>query len=75
MRGKVDILTNIFSQKEILKHIAWLENEIDTCLLFDLPTHNLESDLNFIKEVLCPNKTVKPNKTVVNYLYNLFHIK
>ena len=45
MREKVDTLTNIFSQQEILKRIAWLENEIDTYFLLDLPTQHLESEL------------------------------
>ena len=30
--------------------------------LFDLPTHHFESDLNSIKEVSYPNKTVEPKK-------------
>ena len=71
----MNILTKKFSQQEILKHIAWLENEIDNCLLFDLPTHHLESDLNSIKELLYPNETIKTKKTTMNYLYNLFHIE
>ena len=47
----MDIL-KAFSEQEILNHIAWLENEIDTCLEYDLPTQHLESELNSLDEVL-----------------------
>ncbi len=37
---------------EIGKRVIWLENEIDTCLAYDLPTTSLENDLIDILKIL-----------------------
>jgi len=34
------------SFEEIIKHILWLESEIDLCLQYDLPTEHLEKELS-----------------------------
>ncbi len=35
--------TKALSSREINKHLAWLEYEINLCLQYDLPTQHLES--------------------------------
>ena len=46
------IIAEALSEQEINKHITWLENEIDRCLEYDLPTQRFESELNALDEVL-----------------------
>ncbi|MBT4484351.1 MAG: hypothetical protein HOC71_11825 [Candidatus Latescibacteria bacterium] len=47
----MDILKT-FSEQEIIKHIAWLENEIDVYKECDLQSQHYEIELNSLKEVL-----------------------
>ena len=39
------IYTEDISEQEILNYIKWLEDEIDKCLEYDLPIHQLEIKL------------------------------
>lgn len=42
----------IMSDDEIGQRVIWLENEINTCLEFDLPTTSFENELIAVLEVL-----------------------
>ena len=57
----MDILKT-FSEQEILNHIAWLENEIDTYLEYDLQTQHFEMELNSLKKDLSRLHNINPEK-------------
>ncbi len=57
----MDILKT-FSEQEIINRIAWLENEIDTYLEFDLLTEHFEIELNSLKNDLSRLHNINPEK-------------
>ena len=51
------------SKKEMHEQLAWLENEIDVCLQYDLPIRHLEEELKAIATVLSMD-------TGINHMWN-----
>jgi hypothetical protein len=59
------LFAHSLSENELYQHIKWLENEIDACLEFDLPTRHLESQLNAIDEILYYREKLNENARLV----------
>lgn len=40
------------TKKEVRQYIAWLESEIDQCMMYDIPLDRLEKELFILYEIL-----------------------